>query len=308
MAGGELQAALEAAVTKNIDGAEGIENLHRLTAGASQETWSFDAVGPDQPLPLILRRAPGGVPEERSTAIGQEKEAKLIQIAYEHGVKAPKVRFVCQPEDGLGVGFVMDRIEGETLAPRVLRDESFDAVRPKLAHQCGEVLAAIHKVPVEEVDWLRTSNAASQWQTVHDVYDQYFEEPSPVFEYAFRWVKERLPESPESRLVHGDFRNGNIMFHPQDGVRAVLDWEIAHLGDPMEDMGWICVNSWRFGRIDRPVGGFGEREDLFAGYEEAGGGKVDPERVRFWEVFGSLRWGVTCRSMAFTHWSGPERS
>jgi aminoglycoside phosphotransferase (APT) family kinase protein len=77
-------------------------------------------------------------------------------------------------------------------------------------------------------------------------------------------------------------------------VRAVLDWELAHAGDPMEDLGWICVNSWRFGAIDNPVGGFGSREDLYAGYEAAGGAPVDLKRAHFWEVLGTLRWGVIC--------------
>ena len=115
-----------------------------------------------------------------------------------------------------------------------------------------------------------------------------------------------MVDVPESRLVHGDFRNGNLIIGT-DGVRAVLDWELAHLGDPMEDLGWICTNSWRFGSIDLPVGGFGEREDLFRGYEEAGG-VVDPGRVHFWEVFGSLKWGIMCMSMYSVYRSGADRS
>ena len=95
--------------------------------------------------------------------------------------------------------------------------------------------------------------------------------------------------------MHGDFRHGNLIIGP-DGIRAVLDWELAHIGDPMEDLGWICVNSWRFGEIDKPVGGFGTREELFAGYEAAGR-RVDPDRVKFWEVMGTLRWGVMCCGM-----------
>jgi aminoglycoside phosphotransferase (APT) family kinase protein len=74
----------------------------------------------------------------------------------------------------------------------------------------------------------------------------------------------------------------------------VLDWELAHAGDPMADLGWICVNSWRFGAIDKPAGGFGARDELYAGYEAAGGAEVDRSRARFWEVLGTLRWGVIC--------------
>ena len=106
--------------------------------------------------------------------------------------------------------------------------------------------------------------------------------------------------------MHGDFRHGNLIIGP-DGVRAVLDWELAHIGDPMEDLGWICVNSWRFGEIDKPVGGFGSREELFAGYEAAGR-RVDPERVKFWEVMGTLRWGVMCCGMMQRFRIGPEHS
>jgi aminoglycoside phosphotransferase (APT) family kinase protein len=93
-----------------------------------------------------------------------------------------------------------------------------------------------------------------------------------------------------------------------EGIRAVLDWELAHLGDPLEDLGWLCVNSWRFGNIDEPVGGFGPREDLFRGYESAGGRKIDPDAVHFWEVFGTLKWGIMCLIQGFTHLSGAKRS
>jgi aminoglycoside phosphotransferase (APT) family kinase protein len=147
-----------------------------------------------------------------------------------------------------------------------------------------------------------------QWRQYRDVYDG-FDWPHPVFELAFRWTQDRLPDAESTRetLVHGDFRHGNLMIGP-DGVRGVLDWEISHRGDPLEDLGWLCVNSWRFGNIDLPVGGFGLREDLFAGYEAAGGGRVDPERVRFWEVVGSLKWGIMCMMMLSVFERGIDRS
>jgi aminoglycoside phosphotransferase (APT) family kinase protein len=305
----EFEAALNAATCKHMKSATGIADLRRLSAGASQETWAFDAQTPTGAEPLILRRAPGGVPESRSTAIGQVREARLIQICHAHGVKAPNVRYVLEEGDGLGVGFVMDRVDGETLAPRILRDDLYADVRPMLAGQCGEAVAAIHAVPTDDLDFLPDITPERQWQNTWEAYEKFFLEwsPSPVFDYAFRWLKERLPSRDRVTLVHGDFRNGNIIYGPE-GVRVILDWEIAHIGDPMEDLAWICVNSWRFGRIDKPVGGFGQREQLFEGYERVSGLKVDPERVRFWEIFGSLRWGVTCRGMAFTHLTGHDRS
>jgi hypothetical protein len=93
-----------------------------------------------------------------------------------------------------------------------------------------------------------------------------------------------------------------------EGVVAVLDWEVAHIGDPMRDLGWVCTNSWRFGRTDLPVGGFGEYADLFAGYESVAGSPVDPARVRFWEVFGSFWWAIGCLGMAEHYRSGPDKT
>ena len=94
-------------------------------------------------------------------------------------------------------------------------------------------------------------------------------------------------------LVHGDYRTGNYLAD-ETGVTAILDWEGAHLGDPVEDLGWVCVKSWRFGSVDKPAGGFGSREELWAAYERAGGGEVDPARAHWWEVFGTVRWGIIC--------------
>ncbi len=307
MTGFDLEAGLVAAVKKYISADAALQNLHRVTAGASQETWSFDAVSGAGTEELILRRPPGGVPDSELRAERQKQELAIVQIAFENGVKAPEVKFVLEPDDNLGVGFVMRRIPGDTLAPHINRSEEYAATRPLLARQCGEVIAPVHAISLDKVGFLETITPEQQWQNTWESYESYFEEPSPVFELAFRYVKERMPAQDRVTLVHGDFRHGNIMYG-HEGVPAILDWEIAHIGDPMEDLAWICVNSWRFGGIDKPVGGFGEREDLFAGYEAASGVQVDPDRVKYWEIFGSLRWGVTCRGMAFTHLDGHDRS
>jgi aminoglycoside phosphotransferase (APT) family kinase protein len=212
---------------------------------------------------------------------------------------------VLAPEDALGEGFVMERLEGETLARRILRDAEFEAARPRLARQCGEILAGIHAIPADTLPALPQQDARAQLEQYRGIYD-HFDDPRPVFELAFRFIEDHLPATTTATLVHGDFRNGNLMID-RDGVRGVLDWELAHVGDPMEDLGWICVNSWRFGG-ELPVGGFGTREDLAAGYEAAGGAPVDLERVRFWEIVGTLKWGVICTMMlaAFRH--GGDRS
>jgi aminoglycoside phosphotransferase (APT) family kinase protein len=239
-------------------------------------------------------------------AAGLKAEAVLMQRAYEAGVPSPRVLHVLEPKDELGTGFIMQRVEGETIPRKILRDDAFARARPKLARQLGQVLAIIHGEDVTQLPELRRMTAAKEIAELERDY-RGFGWPRPVFELALRWLRDHDPgPSNEVTLVHGDFRHGNLMIGP-DGVRAVLDWELAHIGDPMEDLGWICVNSWRFGEIDKPVGGFGSREELFAGYESTGR-HVDPDRVMFWEVMGTLRWGVMCCGMMQRFRAGPEHS
>jgi aminoglycoside phosphotransferase (APT) family kinase protein len=287
-------------------GATAVVNAARLSGGASQETWSFDIVHPAGNVGAILRRAPPGYGAAPTRAAGLDAEAVLMQLAYEAGVPSPRVLHVLQPDDELGTGFVMVRVEGETIPRKILRDAQFTGVRPKLARQLGKVLAGIHGLELGRLPNLRGMTAAKEIAELEQDY-RGFDWPRPVFELALRWLRDHDPgPSAEVTLVHGDFRHGNLIIGP-DGVRAVLDWELAHTGDPMEDLGWICVNSWRFGEIDKPVGGLGTRQELYAGYEAAGR-RVDPERVKFWEVMGTLRWGVMCCGMMQRFRLSPEHS
>jgi aminoglycoside phosphotransferase (APT) family kinase protein len=287
-------------------GATGVTAAAKLSGGASQETWSFDILHPGGRQGAFLRRSPQGYGAAPTRAAGLDAEARLMQLAHDAGLPSPKVMHVLAPEEGLGTGFIMQRIEGETIARKILRDEQFAGARPLLARQLGKVSAGIHGLPRKRLPKLREMSATREIAEMGREY-RGFNWPRPVFELALRWLADHDPgPSQEVTLVHGDFRHGNLIIGP-DGVRAVLDWELAHFGDPMEDLGWICVNSWRFGEIDKPVGGFGSREELFAGYEE-GGRKVDPARVKFWEVMGTLRWGVMCCGMMRRFRTGPDHS
>ena len=287
-------------------GASGVSGAAKLSGGASQETWSFDITHEGGHFGAILRRSPKGYGAAPTRAAGLDAEARLMQLAHDAGLPSPQVLHVLKPEDDLGTGFIMARVDGETIARKILRDEQFAKARPMLARQLGKVAAGIHGLPRGELPQLREMSATKEiGELEREV--RSFDWPRPVFELALRWLRDHDPgPSEDVTLVHGDFRHGNLIIAP-DGVRAVLDWELAHLGDPMEDLGWICVNSWRFGEIDKPVGGFGSREELFAGYEE-GGRKADPARVKFWEVMGTLRWGVMCCGMMQRFRAGPDHS
>jgi len=304
----DLAPALTRLMTARLPGARGIAGLRRLSGGASQETWSFDAATDAGPLPLILRRRPGGVsgPAESGMGLPLETEARLLTLAGGIGVPVPEVRLVLAPGDRLGSGYVMQRLAGETIPRRILRDDAFAGARPRLARQCGEILARIHAAPPGDLPELPVATASTQIAQYRALYDAY-DHPHPVFELALRWLEDRAQEPSGVTLVHGDFRNGNLLIDAE-GVRGVLDWELAHRGDPMEDLGWISVNSWRFGEIDQPVGGFGSREELFAGYAAAGGADVDAERVHYWEILGTLKWGIMCMTMVAIFESGADRS
>lgn len=257
-----------------------------LSGGASQDLWLL-TIGAGR---FVMRRTPAA--GRSGLAIPIALEADLLEAAAASGVPTPRVALVLSPEDGLGEGYVMEFVEGEALGQRIVRDPAFAPVRPSLAGQCGAILARIHALPGASFEDLPHAQASDVLAVLRNAYEEE-DWPRPVFELAFRWLEQNAPAPAAPVVVHGDFRNGNLLIGP-DGVRAVLDWELAHLGDPAEDFAWICVNSWRFGEIDKPVGGFGEREALYESYEAAGGAPVDRARVRYWEVLGTLRWGVIC--------------
>jgi len=301
----ELARILSGASSRHLGQTAFIEDLRPLSGGASSEMWSFVALCGDTRHELILRLSPPGGGKD-PYRLDRVREAQVLRAAEQGGVPVPPIRFILDDEDGIGPGYAMRRVPGETLARKILRDEAYAGARDIMARQCGTILAAVHAVDAARLPPLKQQSTEAAVQEMY-VFLDVFGEKHPVFEWTLRWLQDHLPKQGALRLVHGDFRNGNFIVGP-DGIRAVLDWELAHLGDPMEDLGWICVNSWRFGNIDLPVGGFGTREDLFAGYEAAGGTPVDPEVVHFWEVYGTLKWGIACIMQGFTHLMGMKRS
>ncbi len=301
-----FEARVAAVLARCVAGFRALESIERLSGGASQETYRVVLSAQEGKRALALRRAAGGV-GGASPGPGLASEALLMRAAREAGVPEPEVLHVLEPEDGLGAGFLMEWLEGETLGARIVRAPEFEGVRPKLAFQCGEILARIHAIDLHKTGLADRLATVTPEQYVRQTWAGYqaYPTPQPMIDYTARWLLDHLPSGAEFALVHNDFRNGNLMITP-DGIVAVLDWELAHLGDPMRDLGWLCTNSWRFGRRELPVGGFGELQDLLRGYESVSGVRVDPGRVRFWEVFGSFWWSIGCLQMAEHYRSGPD--
>jgi aminoglycoside phosphotransferase (APT) family kinase protein len=229
------------------------------------------------------------------------REARAISAARAAGLAVPEV-LVCTDEPGLwgSPGLVMRRVAGETIARRILRDDTYRQARQVLTRQLGAFAAGLHALDPpaglpapDPVADLRAALAT-------------FEQRSPVFELALATLEAGPPPARGPVTVHGDLRLGNLIIGPQS-LRAVIDWELVHAGNPAEDLGWLCVKAWRFG-VEAPVAGVGTREELLAAYRAAGGADISLDELRWWELLGTLRWGVICMTQARAHLSGAQRS
>jgi aminoglycoside phosphotransferase (APT) family kinase protein len=295
----DLTAALVSVLVPVLGEDVDIAELRPMPGGSSRETWSFrarTAGGGDRRL--VLRRDPPGVP-----SAGLALEAGLLAEAAAAGVPVPELVATGAAQGSLGGAFVvMAHVEGETLPRRVLRQCAERNTGDALAAQCGRVLASIHAIPPASLPGLPGGDPLEQLRGVLD----HVGEPHPALELGLRRLAAVRPPRSAEVVVHGDFRNGNLIVG-EDGIGAVLDWELAHRGDPLEDLGWLCAKAWRFGS-PLPVGGFGSLEPLLDAYQEAGGLPVDRSALTWWEALSALRWGVICIVQAQTHLSGARRS
>jgi aminoglycoside phosphotransferase (APT) family kinase protein len=273
--------------------------LNRIPGGASRETWLVE--GDD--FRYVLRRDPPG----SESLAPQAAEFALIRLAAEAGVPVPET-LLYEPEGGRfeTAGILMRHLEGESVGPRVLRREELAGARRALTGQLGKALAGIHSIdPAAAAEVLAQPPgdpviaAIEHWERELDRLG----EPFPAIELGLRWLRANRPEPVEPRLVHGDFRLGNFIVG-ESGLAAVIDWELAHIGDPAEDIGWLCIRSWRFGTDELAVAGVGSLDEFLAAYAEAGGEPIGAERVRYWEVFGNAKWAVICARQAHDHLTG----
>ena len=275
-----------------------VENLHTLTGGASRTTYSFDAVTAAERRRLILRSAPVD-----NRFAGMELEAAVQEAAAEAGAPVPHIVVASNSVAALGNPFLIcDEVAGETIVRRIQRSLD-DTGRAALLEQCAQALAAIHRARTDAAGLVERDEIAEWRQRLDELGDT-----TATFEWAFRWLEANRPPPSAPRLVHGDFRMGNLIV---DGstLAAVLDWEAVHIGEIYEDLAWFCVRAWRFGApAELAAGGLGSIEDFITAYERAGGTPVDRAALLWWQVLGTLKWGIICRYQAERHLSGQTRS
>jgi aminoglycoside phosphotransferase (APT) family kinase protein len=287
----DLASLLAARLTTVFDGEVRIDGLTRLTGGASRETWSFEAGA----RKLVLRRDPPGMDRPE----GMAREAAAIAAAARMAVPVPRLVDTGVLETPY---LITEYVPGETIARKLLREDRYATARTTMAAELGRTLARIHAIPPDTVPGLEEYEPLARLRADYDALG----EPLPTIEIALRRLARDQPDPVGETLVHGDFRTGNLIIDP-DGLRAVLDWELVHRGDPREDLGWLCVKCWRFGS-PLPAGGFGGVEALLDGYAEIAGWRPAARDVLWWQIYGTARWAVLCRQMAQAHLSGATPS
>lgn len=291
--------ALVDAVKRHFGSAAEIQNLVVPTLGGSNITTLFDLVEGNSRRRMVARQETYIDPISPFAA--PHDQFRLIQAAYKHGVLAPEPIFEFVEGDELGRGYVTGFVSGESMPKRILSDAKFEKARAALTTQSAETLAKVHAIPIKEVAFLENRPDSKDPIAAQIARLDSYGEVHPALELGFRWLEKNRPRDGFARHpVHGDYRTGNILVG-ENGLNALLDWECAHIGDRHEDLGWLCLRSWRFGSINKPVGGFGEREELYRRYEEVSGVKVDPDLVHWWEVFGAIRWAILNVMQAYGH-------
>jgi aminoglycoside phosphotransferase (APT) family kinase protein len=277
--------------------------LVAIPGGASRQTLLVRGLAGE----FALRRDPPGAQSFNPL----ELEVQVIEATGAAGVPVPSVlRF--EPEGGRfgSAGFLMTHVGGTSVGPRLLRKDEYAGARQEVPGQLARALAAIHSVDPAAIDGLPDAGVEDPAIAACDLWEAALDEwghPQPAIEAGLRWLRQNAPEPAAPALVHGDFRLGNFIAS-ENGLEAVIDWELCHAGDPAEDLGWLCVRSWRFGNDDLPVAGMGEREPFLAAYAAAGGTQPDPARLRWWEAMGNLKWAVICAKQAQDHLTGVRRS
>jgi aminoglycoside phosphotransferase (APT) family kinase protein len=297
-----------------VSAAERVEigALELLPGGAIQENWGFDAEFTDGRLSgvqhLVLRcDAATGIP----SSLGRIEEFAVLQAAFAAGVTVPEPLLACADPSLCGKPFfVMRRVAGTAAGREITTDPARETALPRIAYRLGQELARIQTIrpPHPDLDFLPSPDESGAEVQIAGfrAYLDHHPQPRPVLEWAIRWLEAHVPPPLAPVLCHRDFRTGNYMLDGSE-LTGILDWEFAGWGDPDEDIGWFCCKGWRFARLDREAGGIAERAPFYAGYESAAGRRLDPERVRFWEIFANVRWAVIALQQSDRYLDGGAR-
>ena len=287
-----LQSQLEAYLTRIWETPARVTMIARIPGGASRETYKFDVEVNGATRGLILRRDPVG------SLIDTERKLEFLAFRSFHGSGLPVPEAVALEEDGAELErpfFIMGRIDGgKAQSPFTLPPygEHAAAIGEQFYSHLGKIAAAdpltlpiAQATPAPPLDGCWKA-ALDYWEGVVEADEEH---PQPIVRAAIRRLRAN-PPPPARKLsvVHGDYRTGNFMHDGAGKVIALLDWEMAHIGDPLEDLGWAMEPLWCYGETDR-VSGMLPRARAIAIWEAASGLTVDPAAFAWWELFASVK-------------------
>ncbi|MFO0458581.1 MAG: phosphotransferase family protein, partial [Burkholderiales bacterium] len=287
-----------------------VVDVRRVGGGASKQAWAVDVIDAGRLRPLFVRRAGATGLHAHTLPIAQEHA--VILAAHAAGVPVPRPMGNVVDVDGRDA-FVAERIDAEGLGRRIVRLDTLAVARERLPLQMADALAAIHRIEVDALPLGADKAVSDASVRVVSRLEQALDaarEPHPAIEAGLSWLRRRradagtTPDAPRV-LVHGDFRIGNLLVD-RDGLRAVIDWEFAHLGHPLEDLAWPLVRAWRFGRDALRCGGVGHAEAYLERYNRASGRSFTARHLAWWEVAGNVRWAISCLTQARRHLEGGE--
>lgn len=310
----ELARAVEALLSERTGGEVKVRDLQPLIGGACQDNYRVELTFPAGELQgnrrMVLR---SDARQSLPGSLQRKEEYQVIGAAVRAGVRTPAARWLSEGLVRPGAGaYFLDWVEGEAIGRRVVKHPELAAARESLPEALAAELAKIHTVTRASAPELGLGQGAPQGRSpaaaalaFSRAMADALKEPHPAIELSLRWLADHVPPREEETLVHGDFRTGNFMVTP-GGLNAVLDWEFAHFGDPMEDVGWLCVRDWRFGQLELPAGGLARRDRFYKAYAGASGRAVDPAKVHWWEVVGNVRWALGSVMQGERYLSGEE--
>jgi aminoglycoside phosphotransferase (APT) family kinase protein len=291
----DVREALQPALSELLGRDVQISEPVLLAGGASKEAWAVDADGER----LLVRRAAASVIHRHTLSL--RDELAVLEAAHAAGVKAPRP-YGYIPDLVGREAFVMERLEGETIGRRIVQKEELARAREALPVQMAEELAKIHAIPAERVSFLPQSRLEQMADELEEV-----DEPHAAIELGLLWLRENRPPARPLVFTHGDYRIGNLVVG-DGGLVGVLDWEFAHLDDPVRDMAFSLVRAWRFGVPEKRLGGVGDVEPYLERYNELTNLDVRPAELDYWELAGNVAWAIGCLTQMQRHLTGLDRS
>ena len=307
-------------LTRRLGAPARIEKMKSLSGGACQDNYLVDLTvegGTEKGNHKLVMRTDKGA--SLFASLSRVDEFHVCDLAYQAGVKTPRPMWLEENPAVLGAPFYfMERITGNANGRFVVKDASIANARKNLPSELATSLAKIHSVkPASCKDEAlkqklgRISGEGKKAIALNSVIElrketSKLKEPHPALEWILNWLEDHAPETDEPVLIHGDFRTGNFMVSPA-GLEGVMDWEFAHWGDRHEDVSWLCMKDWRFGKLNKEAGGFTDRETFYSEYAKASGITLSPEKVRYWEVMGNARWACGSAGQAERHLSGMDK-